>query len=136
MMEAKEYLEQARYLDMRINAKLAVRAKFKVQSSKFKDEGISPALEDLLCGGGRKWAELEAEIDREIDELAELKLKITQLIRRVSKPEYRTVLELRYLCFWSWEKIALNMGYSPAHIYRIHTEALEAFSEILNGKEK
>ena len=112
-MDAKEYLEQARHLDMRIHAKLKLKEEFKG----------SP-------GAGEKLAELEAEIDQEIDELAELKLKITQMIRRVSKPEYRTVLELRYLSLWTWEKIAMNMNYSENYIYELHRAALKAFEAV------
>ena len=40
-------------------------------------------------------------------------------------------MEKRYLCFLSWEKIAVDMHYSIQHIYRMHDTALAAVEEIL-----
>lgn len=42
---------------------------------------------------------------------------------------YQTLLELRYLCFKSWEQIAVDMGYDLRWLYRLHHRALNAVSE-------
>ena len=43
----------------------------------------------------------------------------------------QTVLEKRYLCFQSWEQIAVEMGYDLRWLYRIHGKALEEVKAIL-----
>ncbi len=39
--------------------------------------------------------------------------------------EQQTLLELRYLCFKTWEQIAVDMGYSIQNAYKVHDRALE-----------
>ena len=51
-------------------------------------------------------------------------------IKAVQNTEYQTLLELRYLCFKSWEQIAVDMGYELRWLYRLHHRALDAVSEI------
>ena len=43
------------------------------------------------------------------------------------RDRYQLLLEKRYLCFMPWEKIAVDMGYSIQHIYRLHDWALREF---------
>jgi len=43
----------------------------------------------------------------------------------VDNTEHQTLLELRYLCFKTWEQIAVDMGYNVRHVYRLHDEAIE-----------
>ena len=138
----KDYLNRANYSELRINAKLALKEEFKVQSSNIacgrdlirpslRTGAPSPEGEGKAPAGAaaERMAELQEEIDRELGELAEQKLKIMQLIRRVSKPESQTVLELRYLKGWSWKRIAMNMHYSVTHVCRLHKAALKEISE-------
>ena len=51
--------------------------------------------------------------------------KIVEVIKAVEDTEYQILLEKRYLCFQTWEQIAVDMGYNVRHLYRIHEEALE-----------
>ena len=119
-MDAKEYLEQARYLDMRITAKLA-------QLDELHHLMLQAGGSDSITA---KIMTLQEETDRDVDELVALKKEIMAMIRQVSRPEYRTVLELRYLSFWSWKKIAVNMNYHRKYIYVLHRAALKKISEI------
>ena len=58
----------------------------------------------------------------------DLKREIVTLIKRVENPEYQTLLELRYLCFKTWEEIAVTMHHDIRTIYRIHDRALAAIT--------
>ena len=58
------------------------------------------------------------------------KKDIVHKIKAVQNTEYQTLLELRYLCFKSWEQIAVDMGYELRWLYRLHHRALDAVSEI------
>lgn len=54
-----------------------------------------------------------------------LKAEMVQVIKAVENTEFQTILEKRYLCFMSWEQIAVDLGYNVRHLYRLHEEALE-----------
>ena len=71
-----------------------------------------------------KIIDLEAEINSDIDTLVDLKQSIMRIIKRVSNPEYQTLLELRYLCFKTWEQIAIDMNYGIDNIFKLHKKAL------------
>lgn len=73
--------------------------------------------------------ELEAEINADICKLVDTKKDIVHKIKSVENPEYQTLLELRYLCFKSWEQIAVDMGYDLRWLYRLHHRALNAVIE-------
>lgn len=59
--------------------------------------------------------------------LVDLKRDIMRRIKSIPSTEYQLILEKRYLCFMQWEQIAVAMGYSIQHIYRLHDRALNEF---------
>jgi len=128
-MTAKEYLGQAYRLDQRINSKLeqvmSLRTLATKATSTLSDTPPSGTrnvhrMEDIIV----KIIEMENEINRDIDNLVDLKREMVSVIKAVTDPEYQTILELRYLCFKSWEQIAVDMNYSIQHIYRLRDRAL------------
>lgn len=77
-------------------------------------------MEDVII----KIVDMESEINADIDKLVDLKKEIAGVIHGVSNLEYQTLLELRYLCFKTWEQIAVQMGYGIDNIYKMHHKAL------------
>ena len=71
-----------------------------------------------------KIVDLQAEINRDIDTLVDLKREIVSVIKQVENLEYQTLLEKRYLCFRTWEQIAVDMGYDLRWLYRLQRRAL------------
>ena len=132
-MKAKEYLSQAYRLDQRIDAKIE-----QVMSLRNLAAKATSTLSDAMPSGTRnvhrmediimKIIDLENEINADIDDLVALKHEIVKVIKSVPNLEYQTLLELRYLCFKSWEKIAIEMTYSIQNIYRLREKA---FKEII-----
>lgn len=128
-MTKKEYLSQAYRLDQRINSKLAQVTALNDLATK-----CTSSLSDMPRNPNRgistmadaidKIVDLQAEINRDIDALVDLKRDIVRAIKAVANTEYQTILELRYLCFKTWEQIAVDMGYNVRHVYRIHDEAV------------
>ena len=55
----------------------------------------------------------------------DLKKEIMSVIRAVPNVEYQMLLEKRYLCFITWEPIAVDLNYSIQHIHRMHSAALK-----------
>ena len=127
-MTAKEYLSQARLLDARINAKiqqvaalndLATHATATLTGMPRNPNRSESRMAEAVV----KIVDLQNEINHDIDELVDLKREITRRVKSIPNAEY----QLRYLCFMPWEKIAVDMGYSIQHIYRLHDWALREF---------
>lgn len=128
-MTAKDYLSQARYLDIQINAKiqqvdalndLATSATATLTGMPHNPNKATSKLADTVV----KIVDLQHEINDDIDRLVDLKREIRAVIEGIADPEQQTILEKRYLCFQSWEQIAVDMGYAARHVFRMHDDAL------------
>lgn len=136
-MTSKEYLSQARFLDASIRTKVE-----QIESLNDLATSCTAVISDMPRNpnrGGSKMEEavikiidLQEEIKRDMMALVELKREIMEVIKSVSSLEYQTILEKRYLCFISWERIAVELGYSIQHTYRLHDAALKEVDEILS----
>jgi len=129
-MIAKDYLAQTYRIDQRINSKLeqitSLRELATKVTSTISDMPHNPSknlhsMESIIL----KMVDLENEINSDIDELVDLKRDIFTMIKGIKNPEYQTLLELRYLCFKSWEQIAVNLGYEIRYLYKLHGRALD-----------
>lgn len=130
-MTIKEYLSQAYRIDQRINSKLeqisslrelAMKATSTLSDMPRSASKNTSSMENVIC----KMVDLENEINSDIDRLVDLKREIVSLIKNIDNTEHQTLLELRYLCFICWEQIAIDMGYSSQHIFRLHEKALKS----------
>lgn len=137
-MNAKEYLSQARYLDCRINSKIQQIAVLEAQVTKVtaslsgmphNPNGGSSAMEATMV----KLLDLRAELDQDMNQLMALKQEIADTVKAVPDVRLQMLLELRYLCFQPWDKIAEEMHCDIRWVYRLHNKALEAVGE-LRGK--
>ena len=130
-MTAKEYLNQAYWLDRRIDSKLEQLSALKDMATKttsiISDDVVSHtrnvhSTQDIIA----KIIDMQAEINTDIDRLVDLKRDIMQVVKAVDNPELQTLLELRYLCFKDWPDIACEMHCSESNIYKVHSRALQA----------
>ena len=130
-MTAKEYLSQAYRLDKRIDSKIEQLKSLNLLATKCtstlsdmpKSQSISNSrLEDTVV----KIVDLQEEINMDIDSLFDLKRDIVKTIKSVQNPEYQIILELRYLCFKTWEEIAVQMNCSIDNVFKIRKNALKS----------
>ena len=119
--EMKEYLSQAFRIDQRIQSKMEQVA----------------SLNDLATRATATYSDMPGSETRNLHRMEDAILSIIELeadivhkIKAVQNTEYQTLLELRYLCFKSWEQIAVDMGYELRWLYRLHHRALDAVTEI------
>lgn len=128
-MDTKAYLSQAHYLDLRIKSKIqqidslseiATACSSVITGMPRNASGSTSQMADTVC----KIVDLQDDINHDIDALVELKKELMEVIKAVENPEYQILLEKRYLCFLSWEKIAVEMGYDLRYIHKLHTRAL------------
>lgn len=134
-MNIREYLSQAYRLDQRINSKLEQVASLNELATK-----CTSTLTDMPRNPNRgtstmadavgKIVDLQAEINCDIDALVDLKRDIVALIKQIENAEYQTLLEKRYLCFMTWEQIAVDLNYSIHHLYKLHNAALDVCERI------
>lgn len=139
-MTAKEYLGQAYRLDQRITSKLqqidSLRSLTRKVTASYDSEVVSRtrnvhSLEDAII----RLMEAEEDINRQIDELIQLKIEIGETINQVRNESYRLILEKRYLCFLPWDQIASEMHYSRRWVLNRHDRALEVVDRLLAEKE-
>ncbi len=128
--EAKKYLSQAFGLNQRIESKLGQIEDLHNLATKatvtYSDMPRNPnkgqsRLEDCVI----QIMELEAEINRDMIRLVELKKDIIRRIKAVENAELQTILELRYLSYMRWEEIAIELGYGIDNVFRLHRNALD-----------
>lgn len=130
-MTAKEYLNQARILDMLINAKQTEIDKLKLMATSIS----SPQLSDKVQSGSvntamktiDKIVDMQNEINAEIDKLVDLKAEIRAKIAKVYNPAFIALLTDRYINGLTFEIIAEKMEKSYVTICSWHGQALNIF---------
>ena len=136
-MTAKEYLNRPWKLNNEINDKLEKAARLRKdlygRGVSYENNGGSGAngSNDIIGKAIAKIVDFEHEADIMIDELVTLKIDMEHPISLISDFRYRKILERRYLFFESFKAIASLLGYSEKHIYRLHSEAINALEKIL-----
>ena len=105
-------------------------------------------LSDMLRNPNRATSKMTDAIDKiigpfrlksikhDIDILIDLKTEIVALIKKVKNQSIKPYLEKRYLCFETWEQIAVDMDYSIQHIYRLRDRALAETTTLLKNDRK
>ena len=138
-ISTKEYLSQAYRIDQRINAKLEqlehLRALTQKVTASYGSEPVShtrnvSSMEDVII----RLIETEHDLNHTIDELVDIKMDIAQCINAVPNRDYQLLLEKRYLCFHTWEKIAADMHYSARWVQVVHSRSLNAVGRILRER--
>ena len=130
-MTAREYLEQIPKLDRLINSKLTELSRLKLNAASL----CSVPLSDKVCSGGvnnsmstvEKIIDLEKIIEKEIDELIDLKSEIHRKIKCVYNFNLTTVLVDKYINGFTFDQIAERMNVSQRTVLRWHGIALQIF---------
>lgn len=131
-MNAKNYLNQLRTLEMTIAARKAEVERLKAERTYLK--GVSYDSDRVQTSGSpgaqfERLADIIADTERNVVELAEKRHRIINQINGLQKPEYIELLQLRYLEHQKFEAIACTMGLSYVRVTHLHGEALLAFQK-------
>ena len=130
-MTAKEYLQQARSLDMLINAKRDELYALRLTATSVS----SPVLGDKVKSGGTnnamqivdKIIALQELINSEVDRLVDIKADMHEKIARVSIPSYAALLTDKYINGLTFAQIAERLNVDDRTVYRWHGIALQIF---------
>lgn len=135
-MDAKKYLGSMHRIDIKIKAKLEQLERLKsmvfritsiISEEKITRTRNSDALSDTIA----KMIDLESDINKKIDQLIDTRRDIAHIIELVESDEEKTLLELRYMCFNTWEEIADKMKMSKARVFQINGKALQTVSGLI-----
>lgn len=134
-LTAKQYLDQLRVIDTKINQKMeeladlmtAATSTGAIDYSKDRVQ-TSPqnAQENRIC----KYVDLDAEINREIDEFVDIKHRVTKEIQELNVDYYIKILFKVYVQYKTVKDAANEIGLSYQYVRDLHKKALEAFEEL------
>jgi DNA-directed RNA polymerase specialized sigma subunit len=135
----KEFLLQAARLDQRINSKLGQLSSLNELATKCTStitgmpHNPSPSTSQL-ADAVAKIIDLKNEINADIDHLVDIKCEMVKVIKAVDDIDCRLLLEFRYLCYKTWEQIAVEMDFQVRHVYEIHKIALQKVEKVLSAQ--
>lgn len=129
-MTVKDYLYSVRVSDKLIKTKEHELSKLRLniaqvsvkQNEPVKTSGVNDPMRIV-----DRIADLQDEINREIDNLVRLKTEIRSKINALDDYRYIAILTEYYINCQRWEDIAESMEMSVRHTLRLHGEALQAF---------
>ena len=128
-MTTKEYLRQAVRLDTIVDLRLAQLERLKSYrervTTNFTPTPKSGKGGDRISEITIKIWSLEETINKDIDELVDLKADIRSRIAEVQDERFRMVLEYKYLAGYTWDDIAEAMHMDRRWILRLHGRALQ-----------
>ena len=132
-MDPKEYLNQIRFVNQDIETRVDERNKLRdsiaIKTSTLSMDKVQESGTINFDDKYMIFVEASEEINKKVDGLIELKMKISNEIDRLEKSEHRVILRSRYINLWSFEEIAVKMNYDIRHIHRLHGNALKSFEE-------
>ena len=135
-MTAKEYLQQLHKIDVIINQRIQQKAELRERIFGIGSLDYSKDRVQTSASGGASYerdiariVDLEAEIDRMIDDYVDLKHKIIGEIQALKNSKYIEILYKRYVEGKRLEAVAVEMGYAFQYTVQLHGYALKEFSE-------
>jgi Protein of unknown function (DUF1492). len=131
-LTTKEYLQGVKELGKKINADLCELSQLRqmigaIGAVNYAKDRVQVSPENSLEKSIVRLISLEEKINQQIDCFIDLKGKIRGQISELGKTDEKLILQYRYLCFMSWEMIAVSMNYSYRQTLRIHSRALKSF---------
>ena len=131
---AKDYFAQIRKTDRLIQRLTdtvnTLRSGLTSQGYELKPDKVQTSgAKDTLGETIVKIMSLEEDINARIDELVDVKKDAFNRIGNVSDKDQQNILIARYVEGAKWERIAVDLNFSIAQVYRIHGAALLDFVE-------
>lgn len=130
-MTAKQWLGRARNIDHEIDNLIREKQRTKDRLTKITQSYESDGAQ--MTKDPHKFdrlAELENEIDQQVDELVETKREIMAVIKQLPDRRQRLVLMSYYIDGKTWEQTAVDLHYSYMHVMRLHGYALKEMESV------
>ena len=128
-MQAKEFLNKIRHIDMMIDCKLEQTSNLRSRLTSINvtmGERVQSSLDpDKFTNTISKIVELEKEINDDIDKLVDLKSIARKAIDSLDNDIEKMVLYKRYFENKTFEQISVELNYSWRRIHQFHGDALK-----------
>ena len=141
-MNAKEYLQQIKKMDTKINTDIEELANLealvtKTTSVMSEDKVQTSGSQEKMADCVAKIVDMQNEISAEIDRLIDYKKEARQLICEACDADCTKLLHKRYFNFETWEQIAVEMNYTYQWVSgKLHKRALSQVQKVLDGKKE
>ena len=134
--KAKEQLSQIKKTDRLIDRLLStvqtLRSRLTSQSYELQPDRVQTSgPKDRLSETFARIDDLERKINARINDLISLKEDTLKVIYQISDKDQQNVLIARYVQGERWEKIAVDLNFSIAQVYRLHGKALVNFGKMV-----
>ena len=136
-MDAKEFLRQVEKLDIRIANKLIEQRQWRdlalgitanMEGERVQSSGSQSKMADAIA----RCVDMEAEIDRLVDNLVDKKKEVIQTIERLDSPIEYDILHKRYIQLKDLQEIADHYGMEYGWATTTHGRALKHLQLILD----
>ena len=138
-MTAKEYLQSVRRANTDADRHISRLEHYreaagygtgKREATRISGTSQRSRVEDNVCALIDLEREAMAQANCAVDVYVDAKEEARQVIERIPRQDYRTVLTLYYLDCLTWDKVAERMGKSRQWVHRLHGWALVVFERI------
>ena len=126
----RDWLNRAYNIDFEINTLLIERNRARERICGISAHGVSSekvqssknnTSEDAMIN----YLSYDERIMRKLNQLYKIKSEVSNAVNAVENPVHRQLLQLRYLQYCKWERIAEKMGFSDKWVRtRLHNDAL------------
>lgn len=137
-MTVKEWLLRAYKIDQQIASKYEQIEMWRSLAAKLSSSTIKVQITkngnnvnkvEIYC---IKIADAEAEIERQLSKLLDIKREISEAINKLESSTYRVLLEQRYILCKNWNEIAEFMHYDESYILKkLHPLALREIEQFV-----
>ena len=140
-VRAKDYLNRLYYLQNKVEVLTEEIEKLDSLSRKvtgaYGGERVShSAKSDTMENAIVKLVDLKKQLEEELAGLIEVQADIRDTISAVNNPAYRSLLEMRYINIWHWDRICSALGVGRTQAFKLHGKALIVIDGILQKKTK
>lgn len=138
-MKAINYLKQIKNMDAKINSDIEelemLQALATKTTSVMGDERVqSSGSQQKMADCVNKIVDMKEQLNKEIDSFIEYKQEVRKMMNGLDA-DCITILHKKYFQFKTWEKIAVEMGYTYKWVSGgLHQKALSQFQKILNER--
>ena len=134
-MRIKEELKELRVVSKIIDSKERQLSQLKrycttIKSFDYSKEKINGGKKQDFSDTVDKIIDLENEINKDIDDLIDKKIKMNEFIKSVLSGNEYAVIQMRYFEELNWLEIAIKLNYTEINIYKIHGKALYKLNKV------
>lgn len=131
--KAREYLWSIKRLDMDINTKMQELEKLNEQATSLQSFQLTERVMTTHQNSANcvidHIVDLQAEINKEADNLVDLKRIARAQIQQMNDERYRDLLLNYYINNKTWEEVAEIIRCDVRHVYRLNKKAIQKFIE-------